>query len=267
MVENPPVRFRRSKAILPLPEPVIGGSVNALRQFVNVGDADWPLFLAALLAAYRPGRPYPILNLHGEQGSAKTTTARMFRGLIDPNTAPVRAEPREPRDLMIAANNGLVVALDNLSHIPAWLSAGLCRLSTGGGFSTRTLYENDEETVFDAMRPVVVNGIEEVATRSDPLTRLKLAAGIGDKDKPPYGWPRDGTRLSGILKRLAPNLRQVGIDVQSGRTGRRRTVTLIRTEAELSVTNVTTVTTPKTPSKTAERVTLSRPRRAASPPT
>ena len=58
-------------------------------------------------------------------------------------------------------------------------------------------------------------------TASDLLSRLKPAAGIGDKDKAPYGWPKDGTRLSGILNRLAPNLRQVGIDLQSGRTGRR----------------------------------------------
>jgi len=40
---------------------------------------------------------------------------------VDPNTAPLRAEHRDPRDLMICANNGWVVALDNLSRVPAWL--------------------------------------------------------------------------------------------------------------------------------------------------
>ena len=39
---------------------------------------------------------------------------------------------------MIAANNGWVVALDNISYLPPWLSDALCRLSTGGGFATRT---------------------------------------------------------------------------------------------------------------------------------
>jgi hypothetical protein len=61
---------------------------------------------------------------------------------------------------MIAATNSWCMALDNISHLPAWLSDAVCRLSTGGGFATRTLYENDEETIFDAQRPIILNGIE-----------------------------------------------------------------------------------------------------------
>ncbi len=51
------------------------------------------------------------------------------------------------------------------------MSDALCRLSTGGGFSTRELYTDDEEIIFDSMRPVLINGIEELATRSDLLDR------------------------------------------------------------------------------------------------
>jgi hypothetical protein len=109
--------------------------------------------------------------LHGEQGSAKSTTARILRALIDPNIAPLRSEPREARDLAIAANNHWLVTFDNLSHVPAWLSDALCRLATGGGFATRELYSDDDEMIFDAMRPVLMNGIEELATRSDLLDR------------------------------------------------------------------------------------------------
>ena len=75
---------------------------------------------------------------------------------------------------MIAATNAWCVTLDNLSSLPPWLSDGLCRLATGGGFGTRTLYENDEETFFDAMRPVLLNGIEEVATRFDLVDRCLI---------------------------------------------------------------------------------------------
>jgi hypothetical protein len=174
VVEDPPVKLRRAKAMMPLPSPVKDGSVDQLRQFINVSDEDWPLVVAWLLAAMRPVGPYPVLCLHGEQGSAKTTTARVLRSLVDPNSSPVRCEPREPRDLMIAAKNGWVIALDNLSRLPVWLSDGLCRLSTGGGFSTRMLYENDEEIIFDSMRPVILNGIEELATRGDLLDRSLL---------------------------------------------------------------------------------------------
>ena len=174
VVDSSPVRFRRAKAMLPLPRPVEGGSLDDLQPFVNVAPDVWPLVASWTVAALNPRGPYPSLCLHAEQGSGKSTTARALRSLLDPNTAPLRAEPKDPRDLMIAANNGWLVALDNLSHVPAWLSDALCRLSTGGGFSTRTLYENDEETIFDAMRPIILTGIEELATRGDLIDRSLL---------------------------------------------------------------------------------------------
>jgi hypothetical protein len=91
--------------------------------------------------------------------------------LLDPNAAPLRSEPKEPRDLMIAATNAWCLMLENLSGVPAWLSDALCRLATGGGFATRELYSDDEEKLFDAQRPVVLNGIPELATRPDLLDR------------------------------------------------------------------------------------------------
>jgi hypothetical protein len=169
---EPPVRFRRAKGMRPLPVPVVGGSVEELRRFVNLDtEADWVLLISWLLAAFRPRGPYPLAGLHGEHGSAKSTTARVMRELVDPNVAPLRCEPRSIQDFMIAATNGWVIALDNLSRVDGWLSDALCRLSTGGGFSTRTLYENSEETILEAQRPVILTGIEELATRSDLLDR------------------------------------------------------------------------------------------------
>ncbi|MGE3803822.1 MAG: hypothetical protein AB7K24_04005 [Gemmataceae bacterium] len=173
VVQSPPVRFRRASAMLPLPFPTPGNAAD-LRRFLNISDGDWPLVAAWLVAAMRPTGPFPVLCLFGEQGSAKSTAARVLRSLIDPNAAPIRAEPREQRDLAIAANNGWVVALDNLSHLSPWLSDALCRLSTGGGFATRTLHTDEDETIFDAQRPVIVTGIDEVTTRGDLLDRALL---------------------------------------------------------------------------------------------
>ncbi|HKC63803.1 MAG TPA: DUF3854 domain-containing protein, partial [Pyrinomonadaceae bacterium] len=171
VADESPVKFRRTRGMLPLPEPTRGNGLSLLRSLVNVTDHDWPLVLAWLVTTFRPNRPFPVLALHGEQGSAKSTAARILRALVDPNKAALRSEPRDERDLMIAATNGWLVALDNLSRVQTWLSDGLCRLATGGGFATRELYANDEEVLFDAMRPVLLNGIEELATRSDLLDR------------------------------------------------------------------------------------------------
>jgi hypothetical protein len=174
IVEEPPVKFRRAKAMhpLPIPKEADAGAVGELlKPFLNVKDAQWPLVAAWLAAALRPAGPYPLLKLLGEQGAAKTTTARALRALIDPNAAPVRAEPRNAHDLMIASNNGWLLCLDNLSYIPPWLSDALCRVSTGGGFSTRTLYSDEDETIFDARRPVILTSIEDIGARSDLLER------------------------------------------------------------------------------------------------
>jgi len=165
------VAFRRAPSAGPLPPPEEGGSLADLRQFVNVGDEDWPLVAGWLVAAVRPVGPFPVLFLHGEQGSGKSTQARVLRALVDPNFAALRAAPRDVQDLAVSAHNNWVMALDNLSSLPTWLSDALCRLSTGGGFATRALYANDRETVFHAQRPALVTGIEDIATRGDLLDR------------------------------------------------------------------------------------------------
>ena len=171
VLDESPVRFRRSKAMLPLPVPERGGTVDQLRGFLNVDDDTWRLVVAWLVGNFRPRGPYPALALFAEQGSGKSTTGRLLRELVDPNAAPLRAEPHDGRDLMIAANNSWCLAYDNLSHVPPWLSDALCRLSTGGGFATRELYTDQDEIIFDSQRPVLLTSIEEVATRSDLLDR------------------------------------------------------------------------------------------------
>ena len=82
-----------------------------------------------------PDGPYPVLAVHGEQGSAKSTLAKVARLLIDPQASPVLAESRSTRDLMVTAANGWLMAYDNICVIPTWLSDSLCRLATGGGWA------------------------------------------------------------------------------------------------------------------------------------
>lgn len=174
VLDESPIQFRRSRAMLPLPMPEHGGDINQLRDFLNVDDNTWRLVVAWLISALRPTGPYPVLALFAEQGSGKSTAGRLLRELIDPNAAPLRAEPNDGRDLMIAANNAWCLAYDNLSVVPPWLSDALCRLSTGGGFATRELYTDQDEIIFDSQRPVLLTSIEDVATRSDLLDRCLI---------------------------------------------------------------------------------------------
>lgn len=171
VIPFPPVHFIRSRGMVALPAPQKGEAVGALRDLLNVASADWPLLLAWLVGSLMPSGPYPVLVLTGEQGSAKSTVARMIRSLVDPSTIPLRSLPREERDLVISAGNSWIIAFDNVSYLMPWLSDALCRLATGGGFATRELYANADEMLFTATRPVILNGIGDIATRSDLLDR------------------------------------------------------------------------------------------------
>jgi hypothetical protein len=171
VVGSPPVRFRRTPGMRPLPRPAEGGSLDALRRFVNLeNEDDWTLAVGWLLGALRARGPYPLAVLQGEQGSAKSTTARVLRELVDPNTSPLRAKPDKVEDLMVAATNGWVLCCDNLSGISTELSDGLCRLATGGGFGTRKFYSNSDEILLEAQRPAILTGIE-ITTRADLADR------------------------------------------------------------------------------------------------
>ena len=168
----PPIRFRRAAGMQVLPVPTQGGSVETLRDFLNVASEwDFVLVVAWALAVLRNEGPYPVMVLSGEQGSAKSTFSAVLRALLDPNSAPLRALPREDRDLFIAAVNSHVLTFDNVSGLPTWISDTLCRLATGGGFAVRQLYTDQDEVLFDATRPVVLNGIENIVTRPDLADR------------------------------------------------------------------------------------------------
>lgn len=173
IADMPSVNFVRSGSSLALPEPVKGGTVNELRRYVNVqSQRDWILFVSCIVMALRGAGPYPILELKGGEGTAKTTNTEIVGKLTDPRNPPHRSAPKDMRDLAIAVQGSHLYALDNLSSIPTWLSDALCRISTGSGYATRKNYSDEEEQTFAAERPTVINGITELVTKADFADRV-----------------------------------------------------------------------------------------------
>jgi len=167
-----PCRFVRTAGMKALPVPMPGGSVTDFRHWVNVEtEAELRLAFVWLLSALRPRGPYPMLVIQGGQGSGKSTLARTLLSLVDPQVAEVRAPPTEERDMAVAARHARVLSFDNLSGMSGSLSDALCRLATGGAFSSRTLHTNDSETILAACCPVIVNGIPDLARRADVADR------------------------------------------------------------------------------------------------
>jgi hypothetical protein len=184
VVDEPPVRFRRSQAMHPLPVPERGGRFDELNKFLNVKEeADLHLICGALCCYLRPGYPYPILVFQGEAGSAKSTATKVLRRLIDPNKADLRDPPHKIDDLLVTTLHNHVITVENASRISPSLSDALCRLATGAGTAKRGLYTNHEEVVINARRPVIMNGIE-FSMRGDLASRAVFVelAPIADTD-------------------------------------------------------------------------------------
>jgi hypothetical protein len=167
-----PPRFVRTTYMLPLPLPVQGGDLDELWKFTNIHSLDDRLLvLAWLMTALMGNRNTPLLALHGEQGSAKSTTTRILRELIDANRGQLRSLPSKEHELFVAAASNPVLTFDNMSGLNAGLSDGLCKIVTGGAFSTRRLYSDTEEVLLEARRPVIINGIDDLVTRQDLISR------------------------------------------------------------------------------------------------
>lgn len=224
IIADPPIKFRRTAGTEPLPRPLSGGDIDDLWKFANVAEDDRPLMLSWLAAAMRPGKPFPVLVLHGEQGSGKSTTAKVLRLLVDPNKSPLRSSPKDERDLMIAANNSWVISLDNLSSMRTELSDSLCRLSTGGGFATRELFSDGDEILLSLTRPIILNGIDEVISRSDLLDRsimVHLPRVATRSDETTFWSDFDGARpaiLGAILDAVCVGLERIKATTMHCRT-------------------------------------------------
>jgi putative DNA primase/helicase len=167
-----PVKFVRRRTMRPMVEPTVGGSIEDLRPFLNVEtEGHLKLIIGWLLAARRGHGPYPILVINGTQGSGKSMLLRVLSRLLDPSQAPERSLPKDERDLFVTAANTHLLTFDNLSNISNSMSDALCRIATGGGFSARGLHTNDEEHVLEACRPIILNGIGDLARRGDLADR------------------------------------------------------------------------------------------------
>lgn len=172
IVDKPDVRFWRGSTMLPLPEPVPGGSLDELRPFVNCdSEEDWRLVLAWALFAHRARGPYPPLALGGQQDAGKTTTAKVLRRLIDPDAAAVTTLPHDEEDLMVVARDTWCPVFDNLWGLDAAQSDALCRLADGGSYKRRARYTDTSVASVSAQRPLILTGIGALATRGDLVSR------------------------------------------------------------------------------------------------
>lgn len=172
LVDDAPIIFRRLQHQKSQVNPIDSGDINLLRNYLNLrSEDDYVLFVAYLVTAFIPGFPHPLLILHGPQGAGKTTPLIMLKELIDPSRLQTLPPPDSPEKFTHIVTKHHLVAFDNLSNMPPWLSDALARVCTGDGFSKRALYTDDDDKIYNFQRVVAINGIAQVVSRSDLLDR------------------------------------------------------------------------------------------------
>lgn len=115
IAERSPVLFRRTALTVAMPVPTRSLPIDVLFGLVNLATESRPLILAVLVASLIPDIPHPIVVLTGEQGTAKSTTARFLVRLIDRSASESRAAPRDITDWIVAA------------QAPGWCRSTTCR--------------------------------------------------------------------------------------------------------------------------------------------
>jgi hypothetical protein len=178
-------------------------------------DEDFTLLIGWCLGALSPTGPYPVLIINGEAGSGKSTIVRLVQRIVDPVAGDLLQPPRDDRDLIAAARNGRVLAYDNLSSVRAELADSLCRLATGSEIGGRALYSDHDTATFAACRPLVLNGIPELAARGDLADRsIVIKLGPLDSRETERDWWREVEKvlpaaLGALLDALSYGLKQL----------------------------------------------------------
>ena len=192
LVPTSPIPILRSKRTGSFPIPVRGGTFAPLRRLLaHLGDDDYCMYVSFGVAALWPLGPYPIFVLGGEQGSGKTTLARLMQRLTDPVHGDLLQPPRDDRDLIAAARQNRLLGFDNLSAVRPDLADSLCRLSTGSEIGGRALYSDYDTATFSAHRPIIINGIPDLASRSDLASRaIVMRLGILEQRVTERDWQR-----------------------------------------------------------------------------
>ena len=152
--------------------PKYGGDIMDLFKFINVEDKyDRLLIIAFIVFSLVPYGNKPILSLSGQAGSGKTEASKTIKSLVDPTVPLITSLSDKTDELDRMAQTNAVMAFDNLSGLSTRMSDHWCKLATGLGVRIKKYYVTSEYITFEAIRPIIANGISQTLVQSDVLNR------------------------------------------------------------------------------------------------
>jgi hypothetical protein len=132
------------------------------------------LVLVYIISCFIPDIPHPIFHPHGAQGAGKTTLCNVIKKICDPSSIETLITPRDKTELVQVIAHHHVCLFDNMSDLPPWMSDILAQACTGGGFSKRQLYTDDDDIIYKVKRCIGLNGINLTISKPDVMDRSIL---------------------------------------------------------------------------------------------
>lgn len=177
IVKNTDVPFIRPLDQSPLPIPLKTTPENFLHLYLKYFNpkhlAHNHIHLAfTLKLLYRNLDSCGFLVFQGKQDSGKSTSTEAIKFLIDPSESLLSTPPKTPEDIAFLLNSTYLAAFDNLSGINNEMADYLCSLAYGVTFYKRKHYTDDTLNIYNTMRDLLFNGIEELSNRADLNDRI-----------------------------------------------------------------------------------------------
>lgn len=183
IVNTPPILFYRFKHQKPLLIPQQPESLEQAREYTklffnhtNIKDTEASknnklLVLCTIISYIVPLIPHANIIAYGEQGACKSYCFKLIRRLIDPASMELLDSPTDKKELIQQLYHNWLCFFDNLTFLSTEFSNLFCRVITGAGFSKRELFSDDEDVIYQFVRCLAINGINQVAKKGDLLDR------------------------------------------------------------------------------------------------
>ena len=149
--------------------------IDQLFRLINLPDKNDQLLVKVhLISLFVPDIPHPILNVHGDKGSAKTVFLTLVKMIVDPSRPVLLTIPKDRNEFNQQISHNYFSVYDNVKFTPDWLSDEACRAVTGGGNTKRKLYTDDEDFVYEYKHALSFTGINVSLREPDALDRSIL---------------------------------------------------------------------------------------------
>lgn len=175
VVEKAPVPFIKKKNMLQqvLPKKSEMGLEELGKKHWSFATSDdrimhWVLIISRFIAE----GSQPIIYYFGDRGSAKTTSMKMDRMIVDPSVIDVKSLNKRTQDVIPALTNQYMVCFDNVSSIGNEFADILCIAATHGYYSKRALYSDNEEYPIKLNARVSLSGITNLTMKPDLIDRM-----------------------------------------------------------------------------------------------